>query len=263
MLAAPTQAQKAWAQTAAQTAHEPLRLSLGYDGRLSVIKVLEMQFEQRIGAAGFSAGAQLRSYGLLAAFKHFDIRASASGPIASDGAEPDQFSYINHDGKRVREVQVGWRRDDVVATSQPAFGNLGDPPASRDQRLAAADPLTQLMRITLATPMRPCEGAPRLFDGKQLYELAFSGARADAPDDDLRALGVTQLVRCSVRYHEIAGFKKKPEAKRNGGLKGPISIAFGQMGQDGPWVLTDIRADTPIGPADIALRRVHILRGQS
>ncbi|HEY2659055.1 MAG TPA: hypothetical protein VGI79_04990 [Caulobacteraceae bacterium] len=253
LLAAPVQA---------QSAREPLRLSLGYDGRLSVIKVLEMQFDQRVGPTGFSAGARLRSYGILAAFKHFDIRANAMGRIAAEEVQADQFGYINEDGKRRRQVQVNWRPDDVVATSQPAFGNLGDPPASREQRLAAADPLTQLMRITLAAAIKPCEGAPRLFDGKQLYELAFSGARADSPGDDLRALGVTHLVRCSVRYNEIAGFKKKPPSKRNGGLKGPISVAFGQMGQDGPWVLADVRADTPIGPADIALRRVQVVHGQ-
>lgn len=247
----------------AQPPSEPIRLSLGYDGRLDLIKVLEMRFDQRIAPTAFSAGAQLRSSGILAAFKRFDIRANASGRIAEDGPHSDAFDYENHDGKRDRRVKVSWRGDDVVTASQPAFGDMGDPAASREQRLAASDPLTQLTRVTLADPDVPCAGSPRFFDGKQLYELDFSNGRTEAPDDGMRRLGMTRMMRCTVRYVEIAGFKKKPPAKRNGGLKGLINITFGQLGAQGPWVLADIRADTPIGPADIALRRVQIEHGQS
>ena len=251
------------APAGAQPPTEPVRLSLGYDGRLDLIKVLDMHFDQRIAPSGYSAGAQLRSYGILAAFKRFDIKADAQGRLAEDGPHAEAFDYDNHDGKRERKVQVSWRPDDVTTTSQPAFGNMGDPPASREQRLAAADPLTQLMRITLADPDIPCAGSPRFFDGKQLYELDFSNGRTESPDDGMRALGVTRVMRCQVRYVEIAGFKKKPPSKRNGGLKGAINVAFGQIGARGPWVLADVRADTPIGPADIVLRRAQVVHGQS
>ncbi|MDR3509878.1 MAG: DUF3108 domain-containing protein [Caulobacteraceae bacterium] len=247
----------------AQPQPAPMRLALGYDGRLFAIKVLDLQFDQHIGTSVYGAGAQLRSYGILAAFKHFDIKASANGRIDEDGPRPGAFTYDNHDGERERLVKVNWRGDDVDMTSKPAFGNLGEPPASREQKLAAADPLTALMRLTLAAPVRPCEGSPRFFDGKQLYELAFAGAHAEAPNDIERNLGITNLVRCTVRYNEIAGFKKKSPAKKNQGMKSPISVAFGQVGADGPWVMADVHADTPLGPASIVLRRAQIQRGQS
>jgi len=101
------------------------------------------------------------------------------------------------------------------------------------------------------------------FDGKQLYQLAFSGAQTAEPSDDQRSLGVTRLARCDMRYVEVAGFKKKPAAKKNGGLTSPISIVFGQIGAGGPWVIADVRAATPLGPADIVLRQAHISRGPS
>ena len=241
----------------------PMSLALGYDGQIFIIKVLDLQFQQRIDGRGFGAGAQLRSYGLLAAFKHFDIKASASGRIDGEGPEPGAFSYVNHDGKRVRHVVVDWRQDGVAMTSTPPFSDLGSPPADAEQKLASADPLTQLLRMTLAAPQRPCEGAPRFFDGKQYYELAFSGARSAAPSDDQRALGVTSTVRCTVRYNEIAGFKKKPPSKRNNGMNSPILVTFGQIGAGGPWVMAEVRADTPLGPAVIVLRHAHISQGES
>jgi len=236
-------------------------LALSYDGRLYFIKVLDLQFQQKIGDGAFDTGAQLRSYGVLAAFKHFDIKASSQGRVDSQGPQPMAFTYVNHDGKRVRHVTVGWRPDAVVMNSTPNFSDLGDPPASLEQRLAAADPLTQLMRLTVATPTRPCEGAPRFFDGKQLYELGFAGAQTAAPTDDQRALGVTSVVSCTMRYNEIAGFKKKPPEKRNNGLTSPITITFGQVGAGGPWVLAEVRANTPLDPATIILRQAHISRG--
>jgi hypothetical protein len=248
----------ALAATPAAAQPPPLRLALGYDGRLDYIKVLDLQFQQHITASAFDTGAQLRSYGVLAAFKRFDIQASAEGAVDAQGPRPGAFDYINHDGKRVRHVTAAWRADAVDMTSTPAFSDLGDPPASLDQRLAAADPLTQLTRMTVAAPIRPCEGAPMFFDGKQLYQLAFSGAQAATPDDGQRALGVTRLTRCAMRYVEVAGFKKKPASKRNGGLTSPITITFGQIGAAGPWVIADVRASTPLGPADIVLRQVRI-----
>ena len=241
----------------------PSRLTLGYDGKLDLIKVLDLQFQQHIGAGAFDTGAQLRSYGLLAAFKHFDIKASARGRLGGQGPEPESFDYVNHDGKRVRHVTVNWRRDAVAMTSAPPFSDLGDPPASLEQRQTAADPLTQLMRMTVAMPNRPCEGAPMLFDGKQLYQLAFDNAAAADPDDDQRALGITRIARCTMHYNEVAGFKKKPAAKRNNGLNSPIDIAFGQMGPEGPWVIAEVRASTPLGPAAILLRRAHISHAAS
>ena len=240
----------------------PADLALGYDARLYFIKVLDLQFQQHIGARDFTAAAQLRSYGLLAAFKRFDIRAQASGRMAGEGPQPQAFDYINHDGKRTRHVTVAWSPADVSMTSAPRFGDLGDPPATLEQKLAATDPLTQLMRATVAAPMRPCEGAPRFFDGKQLYELSFSGAHSDVPDAGQRALGLTALTRCTMRYVPVAGFKKPQPGKPRNGLTTPIDMAFGQMGPRGPWVIAEIKAATPLGPAYIVLSHARVTPGQ-
>ncbi len=240
----------------------PADLSLGYDARLYFIKVLDLQFQQHIGVRDFTAGAQLRSYGVLAAFKRFDIRAQASGRMTGEGPQPQAFDYVNHDGKRTRHVIVAWSPGDVAMTSTPRFGDLGDPPASLEQRLGAADPLTQLMRATVAQPGQPCQGEPRFFDGKQYYGLDFSGAHAEAPNDGERGLGVTSVVACSMRYVPLAGFKKPQPGKPRGGLNAPIRVAFGQLGPRGPWVMAEIKADTPLGPAYIVLAHARITPGQ-
>ena len=238
------------------------RLSLAYDGRL-ILKVLDIHVEQRLSPSGFGASARLASYGALALFKKFDVHATSQGRIEDGEARPGVFHYENQDGKRDRHVVAEWTASEVAVTSTPPYADLGQPPASHAQKLASADPLTQLMRVTLAaTRANPCGGDTHMFfDGKQLYALDFG---AGVPETELLSnqqhLGLTNMVRCSVRFREVAGFKAKPAAQRNQGLKRAIEVTFGQIGGGGPWVLALMQAETPLGPAYVELRRIRLVK---
>ena len=246
-------APSAQAQTAA-----PLHLSLAYDGHL-IFKVLEMRFDEQVSPDGYGASVRLNSSGILAAFKHFDVSAVARGRNEGGVYRPVEFSYANQDGKRNRRMQVTWGHDQVAMTTTPAFPNLGDPPATTAQKLIAADPVTQLVRVTMAsTRAGPCNGDTHYFDGKQYYQLELTPAGTGYLNDHARGLGLINPVRCTVKYREIAGFKPKPPEKRNGGLKGPISVVFGQLGANGPWVIAQMQAETPLGYANIALRTAQL-----
>lgn len=245
---------------AAQPAAAPMRLSLSYDGRL-YIKVLDFRYEETIGPGGYGASTSMSSYGVLAAFKHFDVKAAAQGRIEAGAARPETFNYVNHDGKRVRQVATRWQSDDVSMRSQPPFSNLGDPPATPAQKLAAADPLTQLVRIALTPAGRgPCDGDNRYFDGKQLYDLDLIPAGSGELSARTREFGLVNPVRCTLKYSEVAGFKRKPPSKRDQGL-GQISVTFGQIGPGGPWVIALMEADTKLGHARIELREARLTRG--
>lgn len=239
----------------------PVQMSLGYSGRL-YIKVLELQIDQSIEPKTFSAQVRLVTYGILRAFRKLDLRANAQGRIVDDQAVPSSMYHANIDGKDNRKVTVTWTGDDVVTTASPAYSNMGNPAANRAQRLAAADPLTQFMRMTLAhSKDGPCQGKARFYDGKQLYDLDFSNPRPYALDARERRFGLVNPLRCTVRYTEVAGFKKKPPEQRNSGLKRPISSDWAQIGTNGPWVLSAITADTPLGAAVIQLDRLA-MRGE-
>jgi hypothetical protein len=119
------------------------------------------------------------------------------------------------------------------------------------------------MRMTLASNQaNPCGGGAHLFfDGKQLYALDFGqGVAGGELLSNQDHLGLTNLVRCSVRYREVAGFKAKPPAQRNQGLKRAIDVTFAQVGSGGPWVMALMQADTPLGPAYVELRHVRMAR---
>jgi len=236
----------------------PVHMTLGYSGRL-YIKVLDIQFDQTIEPRAFNSQVRLVTYGLLRAFRKLDMRANAQGRIVEDQAMPGSMYHANIDGKDNRKVTVTWTGEDVVTTASPAYSNMGNPAANRAQRLAAADPLTQFMRMTLARSKDgPCQGKARFYDGKQLYDLDFSNPRPYALDARERRFGLVNPLRCTVRYTEVAGFKKKAADQRNSGLKRPISSDWAQIGTNGPWVLSSITADTPLGGAVIQLDRLTV-----
>ncbi len=221
-----------------------LRLSMGYDGRL-LIKVLDMQIEERATATGFSSSARLVSSGILALLKHINEQAASQGRIVGQDPMPGAFEFQHLSSKSKRRVRTLWTDGDVVMQATPAFDDLGHPPASRAQKLAAADPLTQLMRLTLnASRENTCGRTYHFFDGKQLYDLDFSGQRAAPPTSAEKRLGLVNHFRCDVTFREVAGFGAKPPKQRNQGLDHPINVDFAQVGPGGPWVLSSLHAKT-------------------
>jgi hypothetical protein len=244
------------AAPATAQAPETFRLSLGYDGRL-LVKVLDIQMEQQASAAGFTASVRLKSSGVLSAFKKIEQRASSQGTIVRGGAQPQRFNHQNLDGKKNRKVQVDWTGSEVTAVAVPPYGKkLGDPPATLAQKLEAADPLTQLVRISLGDSQSDfCRGTLKFFDGKQRYDLDFLNRQTTAPSAREKRLGLIQPVRCTVRYREVAGFRKRAPGEK-GGLDRPIVMGFARAGAQGPWVISFIDAQTPLGHAVIDLQRV-------
>lgn len=228
-------------------------LTLGYDGRL-ILKVLDIQVEETASATGYSASARMKSSGVLAAFKPFDTRADARGRIAQDQAWPGTFHSQNIDSKANRRTTVVWTGTDVVSTITPPVHSMGDPAADRAQKLEATDPVTGVVRVALAA--EPCGRILRVFDGKQRYDLDFTPGVAAKPDGREHRLGLTGAVHCTVRFREVAGFKKKPPSERNQGLKHPIAITFARVGANGPWVISAVASETPLGSATITLQRL-------
>lgn len=232
------------------------RMNLAYEGRL-IVKVLDVSITQQADDNGYSTTAHLTSYGVLSAFKKINQTATARGGIDRGLARPSTFSHRNLASKKGRKIDVRWSGGAVTTVATPAYRNLGSPPASAAQRAEAVDPVTGLMRLALSdSQAQLCTGMLKFFDGKQRYDLAFSGRSTVQPSARERRLGLITPVRCTVTFREVAGFKPKPPSERNQGLKKPISITFAQAGAGGPWVMSSITGQTPLGGATIELTRL-------
>jgi len=237
-------------------AQERLHLALDYEGSL-FLKVLDVSIDQVLGADAFSASAHIRTSGVLALFRKLDLKAESQGRVDNPVVLPGVFTYLNTDGKKNRHVTAIWTSSDVTTLSQPRYTNMGEPPATREQKLEAADPLTILTRLTvLPAGQTPCQGVSQFYDGKQRYDIVYTYKGPAPLEARERRLGLTNPLRCSLVYHEVAGFKKKPVEQRSQGLRREVTLGLGRLGSGGPWVISFLRADTFLGAAEIDLVRV-------
>jgi hypothetical protein len=241
----------------AQAPDTGLHMTLDYDGKL-YLKVLELRVQQDVGADRATASsARLTTYGVLALFRKLDMRAEAKGRLTDAGPQPGAFAHFNASNKKPRHVTATWTGGDVISTANPPYPNMGDPAASKAQRLEAVDPLTQVLRIAVSpAEANPCRGVLKFYDGKQRYDAALSPDGARDLEGREKRLGLAAPVKCRLNYREVAGFKKKPESEQGDGLKKNVQIGFARVGAEGPWVISYVRADTQLGQAEIVLAKI-------
>jgi hypothetical protein len=240
----------------AQPGGDGLNLKLGYDGKLLFLKVLNVDLTEHVTPSGHASSARISSYGILDAFKHFNIDATESGRIVRGDPQPGVFTHQNHDGKRNRKVEVTWDGEDVATAAQPEMTFLGDPPATRQQRMESVGYLTAIMRMTVTAGEGPCRRSEMIFNGKELSELGFADPRPVELSSGQQKLGLVNGVRCKATFKEVAGYKKKKGKDQNQGLDRPIQVDFAQAGRDGPWVTAKLQAHTQLGDAVIELARI-------
>ena len=246
----------AFAATQASPGDGGFRLSLGYDG-MFLVKVLDIKIDERATAQGFDVSARLTSTGVLAVIKHIDEVASSRGRVVDGDPRPGTFEYQHLSGKTHRKARTTWMGADVVTTSTPPFAGLGDPPASLEQKLRASDPLTTILRLSLVGSRDAlCRRTYLFFDGKQLYGLEFSNPRAAGPTAQETSLGLANPFRCDARYRQIAGYARSAKPKKESGEARPMEVDFAEVGAGGPWVMSRLRASTPLGAATVELRRL-------
>jgi hypothetical protein len=237
----------------------PLKLSMSYDGKV-LVKILQVDIDEEAGPKAYVAKAHLRTYGILALFRKINLHAQSVGRVVGDKVLPSAFFHHNTDGRKERRVKTAWMRNDVATASEPPFDFLGDPAATKSQKLEAIDPLSQFVRIALKAVKsdNPCSDSGRFFDGKQRYDVDFISEGPGVLDQRERKLGLTRSVKCRMHYRPVAGFKKKSAEDRKEGLNKDVVAEIARVGDSGPWVISSMKADTKFGQATLSLTKLNI-----
>jgi hypothetical protein len=137
-----------------------------------------------------------------------DYRQVARGQITATGVRA--ASYERRGGKRGRVVNVAFSASDVVTTATPALGSMGNPPATRAQRVEAIDDVSAFVAMVFdPTATDPCNRTIKIYDGRQRYDLVLRpNGEARVNTNGFRGQGR----RCSVSYRPIAGFTDAVQA---------------------------------------------------
>ncbi len=185
------------------------------------------EFETFLEGDRYSMDTQVKTTGLADIFVGYDLNVTSSGRILDNGLQTTHYVSQNNDGKKNRRVELTYGEKDVALNVTPKWGDLGEPPATPAQKLAAVDPATAMMHIAFAP--RPaanlCSETVRTFDGKQLTYLSFKYLGKQKVKTKAFNGMATE---CELTVNRVAGYNKDDVGKNLTGIEGPMKIYFGE-----------------------------------
>jgi Protein of unknown function (DUF3108) len=194
----------------------------------------------------YTASAVREMKGLAAAAlnRSQDYTYSVRGIVAADGTlRPTNYQ---HQGGRRREdrpngrlIRTVFTANDAVTTATPGPANMGDPPATQEQRRNTIDQITAIAALATATG-DPCSRTLRIYmDGRARFDFVLTpNGNVTVNSRAYQGPGV----RCRVQFRPIAGFGDPQEAstlnfvlaRTDTGMWAPVTI---EMPTDGNGVV--------------------------
>lgn len=228
---------------------EPMRMVYELQAQAWVLFLpvtAKASFDTRLNGRDYSITSTVKTTGLADIFVNYNLSLQASGYVRSDHLKTYSYVSQNNDGKKNRRVEMTYDvpNGDFEMIATPAFGNLGEPPATAEQALDANDPLTALITFGLeprTDPENPCGGPIKTFGGKELshLHLTYKGMK-----NVKSKAWKGNAVECHVSLQRVAGFKKNGKSSDNiSGIDGPIRMWLAPL-ENGTHIPVRIEADT-------------------
>jgi hypothetical protein len=201
-------------------------------------------FRQTGNSYTATASREMKGWVGAALRRSQDYNYSVNGTVAADGVlRPAQYQ---HQGGRRREdrpngrlIRATFTANDVVTTANPGRPNMGDPPATPEQRRNTIDQITAIASM-ITTQGDPCARTLRVYmDGRSRFDFVFTPNGAVTVESPAYE---GPGVRCRVQFRPIAGFSDPQEpatlnfvfARTSSGMWAPITI---EMPTDGVGVV--------------------------
>ena len=214
-------------------------------------------FDVMLDGPTYSMDARVKTTGIADIFVDYDMRIASSGYVEDDGLQSYNFVSQNFDGKKNRRVEMTYGATDVEMVATPAFGNLGFPPATPEQKLAALDPITALIDVFFQprSSENPCGDSIKIFDGRQLTHLNFTYiGQTDISTKAYNGKGI----ECHVKVDRVAGYKKGDKGSNLSGIDGPMKIYFAPV-YEGMMAPVKIVVDTEdIGKITVSAKKLRL-----
>lgn len=235
----------------------PRSIDAQYSGYLLGIKVLNASLDAHISGGEYESDAVFKTAGLVRWFKKSEIIAEVSGEMDRTYPKPRHYQHMNAAGSKDRTIKITFTDDDVISDVEPRFGSMGEPPATREERLEAVDTLSAVLQMALNAGRdedKPCGYDARVFDGKQRYDLRmlYEG------EYEAKLKGYEgPVISCNVYYVPVSGFD--PEDLPDEDMKNtPLRIWFADMPDYGVAMPVRFELKLDFGKAVIEIRDLDI-----
>lgn len=169
------------------------------------IRVIKADYHSQIGEQDYTVFSNLRTSGLGALLKKFNIWALTRGRFVGTDLKPKTHLQQNMD-KKHRRVEMKYGARAVTVEINPPLGSQGKPPASPKERFEANDTLSAILNIMMRgykTSDEICTGRVPVFDSKQHYYLRLERKGTYK----IKQKGYKgQTIKCLAYYEPISGY---------------------------------------------------------
>lgn len=188
----------------AELSNGPVDFYIRYNGYFWGLHVMTARVNATISERAYVTQARFRTAGFARWVKDTRLEAEGSGERTEAGALlPAFYTHQGFDGGSDRRIEVSYSEDEAEVSAVPPMGDMGEPPATQDQRMEAFDPITTMLEISLHGGEEPCNRTVPVFDSKLRYNLRFEYVEME----DVRTAAYSgPAYHCLIYYDPIAGF---------------------------------------------------------
>jgi hypothetical protein len=174
--------------TLSTTAQAADTLSINYDVSLGGANVMRADYSATIDGAGYSSSLNAKSVGVTKLFSKYSLSISAKGTMANNTVIPVQYGYFRKKNKKTKERGISFTPEGNLNVDAATYGDG----IVATVKKGVTDPLTMMLKLSRSA--QPCKGKHRVFDGRDVYDIALSGEAAGKG-----------IVSCTITYTPIAG----------------------------------------------------------
>ncbi len=190
---------------------KPGTLDVAYSLAFWGIPFGHTNYDGKFADASYDVKSHFKTSGIISVFWQAEIDASANGHYQAHALEPqvyDSFSRRSEEKKERVKVTYGDGAPQVLA--DPPY-SLSKYPVSDAQMEEALDPMsaaTSILAGVTADAANPCGKVAPVFDGRRRYNIEFTYVKDQPVKLDGGLYNGTAHL-CTIKYHQIAGYKPK------------------------------------------------------
>ncbi|MGF7158424.1 hypothetical protein FHS85_000034 [Rhodoligotrophos appendicifer] len=191
------------------TAEPSEKISLRFDVISRNTTVYDIGIDFQLSPTRYTAEATAGTTGVIGFFVDEQMTMSAQGALADATARPAHFIYNEKSGKELGSAKLSW--SDARIDVDRSFKIDEDRAQDLDDVVtpALADPLSAVLSATLTASDSPCSGSHRVYNGREVFDLAFSHLGKTTFEGDDGGVYRGPVHKCEVQYLPVAGLSKK------------------------------------------------------
>ena len=191
------------ALTAGTPRAEPVAaVSVSYNIDVGPLTVTEVRYKLTREGEALRSQALIRSQGISRVFAEYSASAEAESRAEGSEIAPRRFTLLRQKEDRLKRTALEWTGENALAYSPQEKKPERRARIAEALKVEVADPMTAVLRIGTSGQV-PCPSVQRIFDGRDVYELALADKGVGELKDGEGYRGPVK--RGSVSWTPIAG----------------------------------------------------------